>query len=87
MVRKSSSFAIVVDVEERLLYLPNCPWPQDRKMKDLGRYHLQNTLEGLGAVGWKFLKLAGYAPEEIEVIVKDTENFIRDVRYKPYTPV
>jgi hypothetical protein len=56
-------------------------------MKNLGRWHLQNTIEGLRAVGWKMLKLAGHSAEEIEVIVKETEDFIRDVRHRPYTPV
>ncbi|KAK6068342.1 methyltransferase domain-containing protein [Seiridium cupressi] len=76
-----------VDVQERQMVLPIGPWPRDPKMKDIGHWNLQNTIEGLKAVGWKMLKLAGYSSGEVETIVQETEAYVRDVRHRVYTPV
>ncbi|KAH8651246.1 S-adenosyl-L-methionine-dependent methyltransferase [Xylariales sp. PMI_506] len=73
-----------VDVTERQLIVPYNPWPQDPKLKEVGYYMLMNMLEGMRGISWKMLSAAGLAPDEIEKMVVDTEEYIKDCGHRPY---
>ncbi|ETS81475.1 hypothetical protein PFICI_06477 [Pestalotiopsis fici W106-1] len=73
-----------VDVQERPFIWPNNPWPQDKKLKEVGLWELRNLLDGLRGMGWKFLTQAGYSAEEIETLVKESHEYLRDCRNHPY---
>ncbi|KAH8655416.1 S-adenosyl-L-methionine-dependent methyltransferase [Xylariales sp. PMI_506] len=60
-----------VDVTERKFLLPVGPWPEDPTMKMIGKYNLQNCLEGIRGAGWKMLRLTGMEPDKIEALVND----------------
>ncbi|KAF3008195.1 hypothetical protein E8E14_008223 [Neopestalotiopsis sp. 37M] len=73
-----------VDVQERPFIWPLNPWPQDKKHKEVGLWELRNLLDGLRGMGWKLLTQAGYSSEEIETLVKESHEYLRDCRNHPY---
>ncbi|KAF3019014.1 hypothetical protein E8E14_013172 [Neopestalotiopsis sp. 37M] len=60
-----------VDVVEKKILLPMSPWPQDAQFKEIGRWQMQNMIEGTRGVGWKMLSAAGMASGEIEALVSE----------------
>lgn len=73
----------VTDIQERQCVVPCNPWPKDRRLKEIGLYQLQNLLDGLKSIGWKMLKLAGFTKPEIDDLISEATNYIRDVRNQP----
>ncbi|KAI0151354.1 S-adenosyl-L-methionine-dependent methyltransferase [Pestalotiopsis sp. NC0098] len=73
-----------VDVQVRPLIWPDNPWPKDRKLKEVGLLELKNLLAGLRGMSYKLLTHAGYSPEAIETLVKESHDYLRDCRNRPY---
>ncbi|KAH8674162.1 S-adenosyl-L-methionine-dependent methyltransferase [Xylariales sp. PMI_506] len=74
-----------VDVTERRFILPYGEWPSDPKLKLVGRYCLQDTLEGIRGIGFKMLRLAGMTAEEIETLIKQCHTELQDPRNSCYS--
>jgi hypothetical protein len=75
---------LVVDVEERKFILPLSPWPKDPMLKEIGLYSLRNMFDGVRAMSWKMLSLAGFAPKEIDSLVSEVKAYIADSRNHTY---
>ncbi|KAH8660060.1 S-adenosyl-L-methionine-dependent methyltransferase [Xylariales sp. PMI_506] len=73
-----------VDVTERMMIMPVGEWPSDPKSKVVGRYCLQDTLEGLRGVGYKMLRLAGLTTEEVEALTSQCLVELRDPQNMSY---
>lgn len=58
------------DVQEVVYELPIGDWPSDRRMKEMGRYHLFQFTGGLQAIGQAILtRVAGWTKEQVEVFL------------------
>lgn len=59
-----------VDVHERVDRVPLNPWPQDKRMRELGRWSEMNWLDGLQgfSLAW-FSRVLGWSKAEIEVFL------------------
>ncbi|KAH8669030.1 S-adenosyl-L-methionine-dependent methyltransferase [Xylariales sp. PMI_506] len=73
-----------VDVTMRKFLLPCGEWPQNPKLKLVGRYFLQDLLEGIRPAGYKLLRVAGMKPEEIESLVDQCALELRDPQNQMY---
>lgn len=69
---------------ERKLLVPGNPWPENPRMKMVGRYMLENVTEGFRGSGWKMFKQLGLTVEEIERLVVDAKNDARDTKNRWY---
>lgn len=58
------------DVREVVYDLPMGDWPEDRRMKEVGRYNRFQFLEGLPAIGTALLtRVQGWSKEKLEVFM------------------
>ncbi|KAH8682535.1 S-adenosyl-L-methionine-dependent methyltransferase [Xylariales sp. PMI_506] len=73
-----------VDVSMRKFCWTIGEWAGDPKSKLLGRYGLQDALEGIRGVGYKMLRLAGMTAEEIETLINQCLVELRDPRNHTY---
>lgn len=74
------------DVHEKAYILPQSPWPKDPKLKEIGRYHQVNVLEGLGPYTYAlFTRVLGWSRPEIEVILAGARNEIKNLSIHLYT--
>jgi hypothetical protein len=71
-------------VEERKLFLPQTPWPEDPKLKRIGEFQLKNMLEFVQGGAWKMLRAAGMEPDEIGQLTSDVASEVMDRRNHPY---
>ncbi|GES59703.1 methyltransferase [Aspergillus terreus] len=77
-----------VNVHEDVYKLPQSPWPKDRKLKELGKYHQVNMFEAVGPYTYAlFSRVLGWQREEIEVLTAAMRNDIRDLSKNLYTKV
>ncbi|KAL2218104.1 methyltransferase [Thermoascus aurantiacus ATCC 26904] len=77
-----------VNVTEKIYKLPQKPWPDDLKQKELGLYHQANILEGLGSYAYAlFSRVLHWNRLEIEVLLAGIRREIRDVSIHSYTNV
>ncbi|KAK2807265.1 hypothetical protein FQN50_005553 [Emmonsiellopsis sp. PD_5] len=68
--------------------LPFGPWPKDRKLKELGRYHQLQLFQALGAYSLGPLTRAmGWSPAEIEVLLSGVRKDLKDTSLHCYTKV
>jgi len=80
-----------VDVQERLYKLPLNPWPEDKRMKEIGRWSEVNMLDGVQgfSLAW-FSRVLGWSMAEIEVYLVGVRRAIvqreAHVYYKAYVP-
>lgn len=77
----------VVDVVEEKMAWPGNTWPDDPRMKDIGRWQTINSRSGLRGVGWKLLKTAGWEPDAIEKLISDAQQQVSDETYRWFLPV
>lgn len=57
-----------VDVHEQVFHLPVNAWARDARLKEVGRMHEENILEGLGGFSMAhFTRTLGWSKDEIEV--------------------
>ncbi|KAK6200872.1 hypothetical protein LQW54_009456 [Pestalotiopsis sp. IQ-011] len=74
----------VVHIQARPLIWPDNPWPKDKKLKEVGLLELKNLLAGPRGMSYKLLAHAGYSPEDIETLVKESHDYLRDCSNRPY---
>ncbi|KAH8659983.1 S-adenosyl-L-methionine-dependent methyltransferase [Xylariales sp. PMI_506] len=73
-----------VDITERQFLAPFGEWHDNPQLKRVGMYNLQNMLEGLRSIGWNMLRNAGLSPVEVESLVGEVMQEIRDPQSHPY---
>lgn len=70
------------------IQLPQSPWPKDRKLRELGRYHQANVLQGLESYTYAlFTRFAGWKRKEIEVLLAGARRELQDLSIHLYTNV
>lgn len=73
-----------VEIHSKKFVLPMNPWPEDPRLKEVGRYNLKAIDEGVRGMSWKLLESIGKSPAEIETFVSNYRNDLRDVSCRPY---
>ncbi|KAH8658457.1 S-adenosyl-L-methionine-dependent methyltransferase [Xylariales sp. PMI_506] len=73
-----------VDVVDRPILIPNSPWPQDPNLKKVGHYQLRNIVDGLRGISWQLASLSGMPPDEIETLVAESIEYLKDSKHHPY---
>lgn len=76
--------SIVVDVEERKLFIPFGPWPEDPKLRKVGQYQMRNLRDGVRGLGWKMLRASGMEPDQVELLISQVETEVMDRRNHTY---
>lgn len=57
-------------VQEEIFDLPIGDWPQDRRLKEIGRYQRFQMIQGLGAIGTALLtRVGGWNKPQVEVFL------------------
>lgn len=67
---------------------PQNPWPKDPVLKELGQWHMVNTLDGVyGFTARPFTQILGMPLEEVEVLLAQVVKDIANKRIHSYWPV
>ncbi|KLJ13561.1 hypothetical protein EMPG_11497 [Blastomyces silverae] len=75
-----------VKAEHRIL--PFSPWPKDEKLKELGRYHQLQMFQALWAYSSvPLIRILGWKPEEVEVLLAGVRRDLKDRSIHFYTKV
>ncbi|KAL2217732.1 methyltransferase [Thermoascus aurantiacus ATCC 26904] len=86
--KKKMELAGFVNVTEKIYKLPQRPWPDDPKQKELGLYNQANILEALGSYTYALLsRVLHWNRLEIEVLLAGVRREIKDVSIHSYTKV
>ncbi|EEH06366.1 methyltransferase [Histoplasma capsulatum var. duboisii H88] len=73
------------DVREEIFKVPIGPWPKDPKLKELGRYFLENVILGVEAYAYGFIgKILGWSQAECQVLCAKVKAEFRDRRNHMY---
>lgn len=76
-----------VDVVEVQYIWPQNTWPKDKKMKELGRWHLANSLDGLEGFSMALCTRAhGMTTEEVQLLMMDVRKDMKDKSIHAYWP-
>jgi len=75
-----------VDVHECIEKVPINPWPKDPRLKEIGRFHEANWLDGLAAFSYQLFgsKGLGWSKDEIEVFLIGVRESIRNRHIHAY---
>lgn len=73
-----------MEVVEQKFLMPCNPWPENSKLKEIGRFMMTKYCQGFRGVGWKALKALGHTASEIEQIVTGAKNDITSSKYRVY---
>lgn len=66
-----------LEVTEKILLVPNKPWPEDPRERRIGQYQQANSLEMLDGVSAKIFQADGMSSEEVESLISRTrESFL-----------
>lgn len=77
-----------VNVTERLERIPSNPWPKDKKLKELGYYHMHNLVDAMDAYGLAPLtRILGMERVEAEVLIAGARAEIRNRKNHYYSVV
>lgn len=77
-----------VDVQQELRKLPIGPWPKDPKLKELGRYQAIQESKVIDSYTPKLFEYAlGWSADEIQVLMAQVKNELRDPAIHLYLPV
>lgn len=77
-----------VDVKEVQYIWPQNTWPQDPKLKELGRWMLVNSLDGLEGYSLAILTRGlGMSAAEVQVFLADVRRDMKDRRIHAYWPM
>jgi len=67
---------------------PQNPWPKHPALKELGTWHMVNTLDGIyGFTARPFTQILGMPLEEVEALLAQVRNDIRNKRVHSYWPM
>ena len=68
--------------------LPVGPWPRDPQLRQAGLFGLVNLLDGMSSLSMKiFTGLLGYSTEELEILLMQCRQEIKDKAVHSYWPV
>ncbi|KAM0809208.1 hypothetical protein AB5N19_09551 [Seiridium cardinale] len=73
-----------VDIKVRKFLFPCNPWPEHEKLKEVGRFNIVNLVEGLQGIGWQMLTASEMTPGEVDKLIEDINNEVRDRRNHSY---
>ncbi|KAL9572165.1 hypothetical protein ACKAV7_003653 [Fusarium commune] len=77
-----------VDVQQEVRKLPIGPWPKDPKLKELGRYQAIQESKVIDSYTPKLFEYAlGWSADEIQVLMAQVKNELRDPAIHLYLPV
>ncbi|WZH50332.1 uncharacterized protein QYS62_011576 [Fusarium acuminatum] len=77
-----------VDVQQEVRKLPIGPWPKDPKLKELGRYQAVQESKVIDSYTPKLFEYAlGWSTDEIQVLMAQVKNELRDPAIHLYLPV
>lgn len=66
-------------VQEEVFDLPAGDWPQDRRMKEIGRFQRFQMVQGLGAIGTALLtRIGGWSKPQVEVFLAGVRREAND---------
>ncbi|RMJ24856.1 Methyltransferase [Aspergillus sp. HF37] len=67
------------NVKEEVYKVPINPWPEDRQMKELGRYSQVNALESMESYSLAlFTRVLGWKPQEVQVFLAGVRQELMD---------
>ena len=76
------------DVVVKNYLVPTNAWPQDRKMKSLGRYMMMNLLEGIEAFTLQlWTQQLGWSTERIQLFLTEVRKDIMNKKIHSATPL
>lgn len=76
------------DVTERHFYWPTNTWAKGAKNKELGRWCMQNLLDGFGSIGMRILtKGLGWSKEQVDICVEEAKVSVSDKQVHAYIDV
>lgn len=76
-----------VDVVEVQYIWPQNTWPKDKKLKELGRWHLANSLDGLEGFSMALCTRAhGMTTEEVQLLMMDVRKDMKNKSIHAYWP-
>lgn len=76
------------NVTERLERIPSNPWPKDKKLKELGYYHMHNLVDAMDSYGLAPLtRILGMERVEAEVLIASARAEIRNRKNHYYSVV
>ncbi|KAF8460921.1 S-adenosyl-L-methionine-dependent methyltransferase [Kalaharituber pfeilii] len=77
-----------VNVTERLARIPSSPWPRDKKLKELGYYHMHNLIDAIDSYGIAPLtRILGMERVAAEVLLAGARAEIRNKKNHWYSVV
>lgn len=77
-----------VDVQEIRFIWPQNTWPADPKLKELGRWNLANSLDGLQGYSMALMtRVLGMATEEVEVTLAAVRKDMKNRAIHAYWPM
>ncbi|KAK7731597.1 hypothetical protein SLS63_005283 [Diaporthe eres] len=69
-----------VDVVEQVGLLPGNPWPEDPKLRELGKWQMTSLYRGLRGLSFKLLRALGMPPEAVEELISAAREDLRNTR-------
>jgi hypothetical protein len=77
-----------VDVVEVPFVWPQNTWPKDPKLKELGRWNLANSLDGLEGYSMALMTRAhGMSPEAVQLMLVDVRKDMKDRSIHAFWPM
>lgn len=82
---KTVGFTKVVEIPYKW---PQNSWPKDKRYKELGRWNMINTLDGLHGFSARLcLQVLKMSPEELELLLASSRKDIQNPRVHAYWPM
>jgi len=78
----------LINVVEKRYKMPVGTWPKDKRLKEVGRWHLIEVHQGIE--GWTlalFTRVLGWSYEEVQVFLAQIRDGFKDKGIHPYTRV
>ncbi|KAF2834893.1 S-adenosyl-L-methionine-dependent methyltransferase [Patellaria atrata CBS 101060] len=77
-----------IDVTEIRFVWPQNSWPADPRLKELGRWNLVNTLDGLQGYSMALMtRVLGMSSEEVELFLVDVRKDMKNRRIHAHWPI
>jgi hypothetical protein len=75
------------DVVEKSFSWPTSAWAKGKYFKDLAMYFQEDTLSGLEALSLKVIGILGWSVEEIQILLADVRNDVRNTSIHAFLPM
>lgn len=75
------------DVVEKSFSWPTSPWAKGKYFKEIALYFQENTLTGLEALSLKVIGILGWSVEEIQILLADVRNDVRNTSIHAFLPM